>query len=114
MLRNAVLLTKWDLGYEYELLRNRKPNETMVTRIAFERLENNEENLRAAEEELDLNTLGKTEAEMVGERKTLARLKIELRDRSPSIWATPEWKENIFAEVRAMWPGAGKGSEITE
>lgn len=73
----------------------------MTTKIAVQYLENDEENLRAAQEELDLNTPEKTEAELVEERKTLARLKIESRDGLPSIWAIPKWKKEMAADELA-------------
>jgi hypothetical protein len=52
--------------------------------------------LRAKEEELDLNRLGKRESELVEERKTLKRLKSEFRDGMKSIWAAPQWKLGII------------------
>lgn len=84
MLVEGVTLTKYDPGYECEMLRVNN-NETIVTKIAFEELEDNEENLRAPVEELDTNKLGKSEVQLVEERKALARLRIESRDGLPSI-----------------------------
>ena len=74
------------IGYEYEVLRL-DDNQTMVTEIAFQELENSKENLGAKEEGLDPNGLGKNEVELLEERKTIERLKIEFRVGLKSIWA---------------------------
>lgn len=47
----------------------------MTTQIAFKRIANTPENLRLAEDELDVNTLGLEEGQIVEERKTLQWLK---------------------------------------
>jgi hypothetical protein len=74
------------IGYEYEVLRL-DDNQTMVTEIAFQELENSKENLGVKEEGLDPNGLGKNEVELLEERKTIERLKIEFRVGLKSIWA---------------------------
>ena len=54
----------------------RKP--TMTTNIAFGKISKTEENLRLAEQQLDQNTLGLEEGQIVEERKTLQWLKDDL------------------------------------
>ena len=51
----------------------------MATDIAFGNHEKTEENLRLAEKELDENTLGLEEGQILEESKTLQWLKDELR-----------------------------------
>ena len=54
------------IGYDgHEVLRL-DGNQTMVAKIAFRELGSNKGNLRAVEEELDLNRLGKSEVEFGG------------------------------------------------
>jgi hypothetical protein len=55
---------------------------TMAIDIAFGKRERTEGNLRLAEKELDENTLGLEERQIVEERKTLQWLKDELVGRS--------------------------------
>jgi hypothetical protein len=47
----------------------------MTTEIAFNNIANTPENLRLAEEQLNLNTLGLEEGQVVEERKTLQWLR---------------------------------------
>jgi hypothetical protein len=51
---------------------------TITTDIAFGKTSKTEENLRLAEEQLDQNTLGLEEGQIVEERKTLQWLKDDL------------------------------------
>ena len=50
----------------------------MTTNIAFGKISKTEENLRLAEQQLDQNTLGLEEGQIVEERKTLQWLKDDL------------------------------------
>jgi len=59
-------------GHQSEVLRYMsRVNRTMTIDIAFRKISRTEKNLSLAEEELDRNTLGLEEGQIVEERKTL-------------------------------------------